>query len=244
MQRNARCRLFHLQQHLVLNCFNYLDQEGREAAFNVMGWSMESHQRRKQEMQRQRKIIEGAKERQEWKRGIFKHVLNAEETWNQNNERDLCRKVETNMTVSDFAYPDETRGEEDDRGKFHDVLPPLFARIDAGTLLARLNTRRLYKRLRHYKREDQRKLAEHLAKYNADDTDTAADDEDGNGIVEESIIDMFEGDLKNEETANRIYPKDMTISAMAEKEWDDLMVRLYLIDVYLQSFGVISCFLY
>ncbi|KAK1737212.1 hypothetical protein QTG54_012079 [Skeletonema marinoi] len=220
MQRNARCRLFYLQQHLVLNCYNYLDQEGREAAFSVMGWSMEAHQRRKQEMQRQRKIIEAVKERQEWKKGIFKQVLNAEETRNENNEKvknadaALCKEVEKSMVVSDFAYPDETRGEEEDREKFHDVLPPLFARVDADTLLARLNTRRLYKRLVHYRREDQRKLAEHLAKYaNAD----------GNGIAEESIVDMFEGDLKNEETANRIYPKDMSISQMAEKEWDDLM---------------------
>ena len=117
MQRNARCRLFYLQQHLVLNCYSYLDQEGREAAFSVMGWSMEAHQRRKQEMQRQRKIIEAVKERQEWKKGIFQQVLNAEVTRNENNEKVrnadaalLCKEVEKSMVVSDFAYPDETRG--------------------------------------------------------------------------------------------------------------------------------------
>jgi len=203
-----------------MNCFNFLDQEGREAAFSVMGWPMESHQRRKQEMQRQRKIIEAVKERQEWKKSIFQQVLKAEETRNANDEKvknadaSLCKDVEKSMVVSDFAYPDEARGEEEDREKLDDVLPPLFARVDADTLLARLNTRRLYKRLAHYRREDQRRLAEHLAKYA---------NNDGNGIVEGSIIDMFEGDLKNEETANRIYPKNMTISQMAEREWDDLM---------------------
>jgi len=235
MQRNSRCRLFYLQQHLVLNCFNYLDQTGREAAFTVMGWSMESHNRRRDEMQRQRAIMKAVRERQEWKKDIFKHVLNAEETRNENMEKEtmtmmnadasLCNGVEKSMEVSDFAHPDDTRGEEEEvireENKSQDnVLPPLFARVDADTLLARLNTRRLYKRLRHYKREDQRKLAEHLAKYaNADETGNT-----GNVVVEvESIIDMFEGDLKNEQTANRIYPKDMTISEMAEKEWDDLM---------------------
>ena len=230
MQRNARCRLFYLQQHLILNCFNYLDQEGREAAFSVMGWSMESHQRRKQEMQRQRKIMESMKERQEWKKNIFRQVLNVEETRNASVEKVrknadaslLCKEIEKNMVVSDFAHPDESRGEEEevvveDRQKMiEEVLPPLFARVDADTLLARLNTRRLYKRLVHYRREDRRRLAEHLAKY-------ANVDGDGDA-VEESIVDMFDGDLKNEETANRIYPKNMTISQMAEKEWDDLMV--------------------
>lgn len=230
MQRNARCRLFYLKQHLVMNCFNFLDQEGREAAFNVMGWSMESHQRRKQEMQRQRNVIEAVKERQEWKKNIFQQVLKAEETRNENDEKvknadaSLCKEVEKSMVVSDFAYPDEARGEEEvDREKLDDVLPPLFARVDADTLLARLNTRRLYKRLVHYRREDQRKLAEHLTKYANTDGNG---DTIGNGVVEESIVDMFEGDLKNEVTANRIYPKNMTISQMAEKEWDDLMVSV------------------
>mmetsp|Transcript_3125 Transcript_3125/g.5272 ORF Transcript_3125/g.5272 Transcript_3125/m.5272 type:complete len:613 (-) Transcript_3125:1225-3063(-) len=229
MQRNSRCRLFYLQRHLVLNCFNYLDQGGREAAFSVMGWSMENHQRHKQAMQRQRQIMESVKERQEWKKNIFKQVLNVEETRNANDEKggnedaSLCKDVETRMVVSDSAHPDESRGEEEeeDREKFHDVLPPLFARVDADTLLARLNTRRLYKRLLHYRREDRRRLAEHLAKYaNADgDGDT-----NGNGIVEESIVDIYEGDLKNHKTANRIYPKNMTISQMAQKEWNDLLV--------------------
>jgi hypothetical protein len=253
MQRNARCRLFYLQQHLVLNCFNYLDQTGREAAFTVMGWSMESHNRRRDEMQRQRTIMKAVRERQEWKKDIFKHVLNAEETRNENMEKEtmtnadasLCNGVEKSMVVSDFAHPDETRGDDEEEevireeNKFQDnVLPPLFARVDADTLLARLNTRRLYKRLRHYKREDQRKLAEHLAKYaNADENGN-----NGNVVVEvESIIEMFEGDLKNEQTANRIYPKDMTISEMAEKEWDDLMVS-YLIFIYLWSFILVSSF--
>jgi hypothetical protein len=244
MQRNARCRLFYLQQHLLLNCFNYLDQTGREAAFHVMGWSMETHNRRKEEMQRQRKIIEAVRERQEWKKDIFKHVLNAEETRNGNTQKEtamrncnadaaLCNDVEKSLVVSDFAHTDETRGNDEDKSEiregktFQDVLPPLFARVDADTLLARLNTRRLYKRLRHYQREDKRKLAEHLAKYaNADENGNNANEM----VVEESIIDMFEGDLKNEQTANRIYPKDMTISEMAEKEWDDLMVSYYLID--------------
>ena len=231
MQRNARCRLFYLQQHLILNCFNYLDQEGREAAFSVMGWSMESHQRRKQEMQRQRKIMESVKERQEWKKNIFRQVLNVEKTRNGKNGEKvkknadaslLCKDVEKSMVISDFAHPDESRGEEEEvvvvenRQKLihEEVLPPLFARVDADTLLARLNTRRLYKRLVHYRREDRRRLTEHLAKYANVDGDA----------VEESIVDMFDGDLKNEETANRIYPKNMTISQMAEKEWDDLMV--------------------
>jgi len=210
-------------------------------------------QMQRNEMQRQRTIMKAVRERQEWKKDIFKHVLNAEETRNENMEKEtmtnadasLCNGVEKSMVVSDFAHPDETRGDDEEEevireeNKFQDnVLPPLFARVDADTLLARLNTRRLYKRLRHYKREDQRKLAEHLAKYaNADENGN-----NGNVVVEvESIIEMFEGDLKNEQTANRIYPKDMTISEMAEKEWDDLMVS-YLIFIYLWSFILVSSF--
>ena len=238
MQRNSRCRLFYLQQHLILKVFNFLDQEGRESAFKVMGWSMESHQRRKEEMQRQRQVMEKVKERNDWKKDIFKQVLNAEDTRNKNNanlDSDvLCNNVEKNMVISsnDFAYPDETQDECETREKFHDILPPLFARVDADTLLARLNTRRLYQRLCHYKREDARKLAEHIAKYsNKDDTFDVNDNGDG----ETTIVEMFEGDLRNETTANRIYPKNLTIAQMAEKEWDDLMVRslcYYLLGVY------------
>ena len=191
-----------------------------------MGWSIESHDRRKQEMQRQRKIMQEVKERQEWKRDVFKHVLNAgigsnveKVTHNSSNDAEsLCKEVEECQIGSDFSYPEETRGEEEAREKLDDVLPYLFARVDADTLLARLNTRRLHKRLVHYKREDKRKLEEHLAKY------ANADGENENSAVqEESIIGMFESDLKNEETARRIYPKDITISEMAQKEWDDLM---------------------
>lgn len=230
MQRNSRCRLFYLQQHLILKVFNFLDQEGRESAFKVMGWSMDSHQRRKEEMQRQRQVMEKMKERNDWKKDIFKNVLDAEDARNKNNEKldsDLCNDVEKNMVVSsnDFAYPDETQDECETREKLHDILPPLFASVDADTLLARLNTRRLYQRLCHYKREDARKLAEHIAKYsNKDDTFDDVNENGGDG-GETTIVEMFEGDLRNETTANRIYPKNLTIAQMAEKEWDDLMVR-------------------
>jgi hypothetical protein len=231
MQRNEQCRLFHLQQHLVLHCFNYLDQQGREAAFGTMGWSMENHNRRKEELIRQQRMMQNVKERSEWKNGIFKKVLDAErkKTWNEEHKQEealsqLCDNVERSVSVSNenVASLDEEKRQvqqqedapvaRDEEPSFRNVLPALFARVDADTLLARLNTRRLYKRLNYYKREDKRKLADHLAKYS------------NNGTDEENIRDIFEGDLKNAETANRIYPKDITISEMAEKEWEDLMV--------------------
>jgi len=198
---------------------------------------MDSHQRRKEEMQRQRQVMEKVKERNVWKKDIFKNVLNAEDTRNKNNAKLLlnnddsvdasllCKDVEKNMVISsnDFAYPDETQDECETREKFHDILPPLFARVDADTLLARLNTRRLYQRLCHYKREDTRRLAEHIAKYSSKDGTFDVND---NGDGETTIVEMFEGDLRNETTANRIYPKNLTIAQMAEKEWDDLMVSM------------------
>ena len=248
MQRNSRCRLFYLQQHLILKVFNFLDQEGRESAFKVMGWSMESHQRRKEEMQRQRQIMEKVKERNDWKKDIFKNVLDAEDTRNKNNanldDSDLlCNNVDKNMVISsnDFAYPDETQDECETREKLHDILPPLFARVDADTLLARLNTRRLYQRLCHYKREDARKLAEHIAKYSSKDGTFDGNDNGDDGGGETTIVEMFEGDLRNETTANRIYPKNLTIAQMAEKEWDDLMVSMSFVLLFVGFYTTVVC---
>ena len=99
-----------------------------------------------------------------------------------------------------------------------EILPPLFARTDPDTLLARLNTRRLFQRVLHFKRRQRKKL-------DADTINLLL--ENNNGDAEgkvESIREMYENELKEKMTANRVWRKDMTIQEMADLEWDEVSV--------------------
>ena len=89
------------------------------------------------------------------------------------------------------------------------VLPPLFARTDPDTLLARLNTRRLHQRLVHYKKEQRKKREQEALN---------VDEKEG-----ESIIQMYDRDLKEKIEAERLYPKNVTVEQMAELEWENLL---------------------
>jgi hypothetical protein len=91
------------------------------------------------------------------------------------------------------------------------ILPLLSAPIDAETLLARLNNRRLYARILHYKREQRKKPRE---------TDK---DLDGYGSLKEDDNNTYEQALKDQKTADRLYRKNMTITQMANREWDELL---------------------
>jgi hypothetical protein len=95
------------------------------------------------------------------------------------------------------------------------ILPLLSAPIDAETLLARLNNRRLYARILHYKREQRKKLQKKLN----DETKEL----DGFGSVKEDDYEAFSQAVKDQKTADRIYRKNMTIKEMAELEWSELL---------------------
>ena len=91
------------------------------------------------------------------------------------------------------------------------ILPLLSAPIEAETLLARLNNRRLYARILHYKREQRKKTRK---------TDV---DLDGYGSLKEDDSKTSQQALKDQMTADRLYRKNMTIKEMAELEWDELL---------------------
>jgi len=121
------------------------------------------------------------------------------------------KKAKADDDAASEEKKEEGETKEDDAIKDEDILPPLFAREDPDTLLDRLNTRRLYLRIFHYKRKQREKL-------------TAAS---GKTIKEmfdyESIKEMFDLDVREKMTANRVYRKNVTIQEMADLEWDELL---------------------
>ncbi len=106
------------------------------------------------------------------------------------------------------------------------LLPLLSAPIDPQTLLDRLNTRRLFARLLHYKREQKRKVEEEAAKALSGDNaegDTIDGPEAGLPGMGGPIQKMFRDLLKEKVTADRIWRKNMTIEELANLEWDELL---------------------
>jgi hypothetical protein len=84
------------------------------------------------------------------------------------------------------------------------------------TLLCRLNTRRLYGRLKYYRQLDKERIAK-------EDEMREMLRAKGLTIPEPSIIEMYDRDLKEKMTKERIYPKNMTVMQMALKEWQELI---------------------
>lgn len=105
------------------------------------------------------------------------------------------------------------------------LLPLLSAPIDPQTLLDRLNTRRLYARILHFKREQKRKVEEEAAKLlSGDDVeDASGGSESGVPGMGGPIQKMYRDLLKEKVTADRIWRKNMTIEEMANLEWDELL---------------------
>jgi hypothetical protein len=170
-------------------------------------------------------------ERKEWKDGLFKNVLEAGlkkdgvGVEGEENEGDVSmgtgeekkdadgKNTPPTEEMSKVSVSGDTKEESN---KEKEILPHLGMRVDPITLLCRLNTRRLYGRLKYYKQlardeavERERHRAECAAK----------------GIVlrEPSIIEMYDIDLKQQRTMERIYPKNMTVMQLAQKEWNELI---------------------
>ena len=118
-------------------------------------------------------------------------------------------------TAATASTEGEGKTEEAPKEPEKEVLPPLFARIDPETLLDRLNTRRLYGRILYYKREERKKMREETARMIGH---MAGKEDYSQGITE-----MFERELKDKMTHNRVWPKNMSIQEMADKEWEELL---------------------
>lgn len=309
-------RLFYLYKHLVLKCFDYLDEAGRTSAFCVMGWPMDNYMRRKENMRRQRENtrrmrLEQAKEEEE--RGeedeadsieddgegrekssdceakdvaangsnegkeeaeeeaptagkcrteekeqfpsvedvtastaLTKLAMSINEAWEDvggvseaqhESEGGAMSVEEKKANDGDVEMAGGVRGDDITDGKEADdgaaktgdggegeanggdpgddgeLLPPLFAQTDPTTLLARLNTRRLYARVLHFKREQRKKV-------NADVSQMMS-----SGTTKSllSIKEMYEKQLRDKLYADRIYRKNMTVEQMADDEWEEML---------------------
>ncbi|KAL7535042.1 hypothetical protein ACHAXR_006233 [Thalassiosira sp. AJA248-18] len=293
-------RLFYLKQHLILKCFNYLDDASRKNVFRVMGWPLDNYEKRKEMMRKKQENMEKMRQ-QRLEEGGEKNSSNNEvqdsssqtgtdeakhdetnspenkeekgksplfdlknlttsinEAWNDTDDGEAKTEdeaqEETNTSDAD-TKPDgeaksagnesseekgvidvtetttsgekgasdagdhntddgaegETKTNEESAPVQKEILPPLFARTDPDTLLARLNTRRLYQRIVHYKREQRKKLE-------ADWLILSENQQADDGIKE-----MFDKELKEKMTADRMYRKGVTIQEMSELEWDELL---------------------
>eukprot|EP00804_Cyclotella_cryptica_P030710 CCRYP_009128-RA/>CCRYP_009128-RA protein AED:0.16 eAED:0.16 QI:240/1/1/1/1/1/4/322/677 len=230
-----------LQDHLLLHIFNMLDNKGRVNAFKAIGWSTKRYVQRREnlrmQMENKAKTEREMAERMQWRNGIFKSVINAavknEDVEKGENEGEGKAGVTINDPAVDEGVPNGEEKKETDNGapaegmsklsisedtkpEEKEPLPYLGARVDPYTLLTRLNTRRLYGRLKHYKKETiRREEEEETMKENLRAK--------GLAIPEPSIIEIYERDLKEKLLQDRIYPKNLTIMQIAQKEWNELI---------------------
>ena len=148
-----------------------------------------------------------------------------------------------NLEGKENEVSDEKQGDVDKEDKpeeekveepVKEILPPLFERTDPDTLLDRLNTRRLFARILDFKRKQRKKVAELIKKEGetGDENPEVKEEEEGEDELDpmRGIAHMFDKELegysqeeKDRATADRIYPKNMTVSEIAEKEWDELL---------------------
>ena len=262
-------RLFHMNQHSLLNTLNYLDDESRKNSFIVMGWPRGNYLKRQailiqqvanqEQMMRDAKMKKaneiaedktdgeggancaneatsdaGAEEVNEiaalgedktddegGAKGVVESASDAgaEPATVAEEAKDTAAGVDRTdakgvvESASDTGAddlltiaPGVTVSKDDPR-----ILPLLSAPIDAETLLARLNNRRLYARILHYKREQRKKPQK---------TDQ---DLDGYGSLKEDNCKTCEKALKDQKTADRIWRKNLTITQIANREWNELL---------------------
>jgi len=92
-----------------------------------------------------------------------------------------------------------------------------------------LNTRRLFLRILHYKREQRKKIkaiAEKKENGDSDDEEKKVPGQDAIGAIQMMINDEIgevTEEMKLKETADRVHRKNMDISDIAELEWDELL---------------------
>ena len=262
-------RLFHMNQHSLLNTLNYLDDESRKNSFIVMGWPRGNYLKRQailiQQVANQEQMMRDAKMKKaneiaedktdgeggancaseatsdagaEEVNGIA--ALGEDKTDDEGGAKGVVESASDAgaepATVAEEAKdtaagvdrtdakgvvesasdtgaddlltiaPGVTVSKDDPR-----ILPLLSAPIDAETLLARLNNRRLYARILHYKREQRKKPQK---------TDQ---DLDGYGSLKEDNYKTCEKALKDQKTADRIWRKNLTITQIANREWNELL---------------------
>ena len=214
-QGPPQCRLFYLYQHLVLNCFNYLDDEGRTHAFTVMGWNYENRKEMFRKKQEEIAKMKARKEEEE-KLESAKKGQDAENISEDLNNLSVSGNTDGNKTGKSGSYANSSNNAS------KQVLLPLFGRTDPDTLLARLNTRRLHQRLVHHKKEQRKK--QELKTINNDEKEGAPTSAP-NGDVKsgQSIMEFYENELKEKMQADRLYPKHVTVEEMAELEWNNLL---------------------
>lgn len=124
--------------------------------------------------------------------------------------------------ITDAEAQDEPEIDDNDNPL---LLPLLSAPIDPQTLLDRLNTRRLYARILHFKREQKRKVEEEAAKLLSGENVEGESSGPESGVpgMGGPIQKMYRDLLKEKVTADRIWRKNMTIEEMANLEWTELI---------------------
>lgn len=188
----------------------------------------------RKQMEMKKKNEKEIKERKEWREGLFKNVLNADvkdavvvseensgeeyEAAGGETKKNSVTEDEENVEVPtpEMAKVSISKEDTKESEEYKEILPPLSMRVDPVTLLCRLNTRRLCGRIKYYrklekeqKKEKEREKKDRLAK--------------GLEIIEPSIVEMYDRDLKEQMRKERIYPKNMNVMQMASKEWNELI---------------------
>jgi len=254
-------RLNALPDHLLLHALNLLDNPGRLSAFRALGWSTKRYVQRRDNLRKQvenkKKYEMEMRGRNDWIGGLFVSVLESDDKKkkekkeedgvvddggdiivfgskdNNDDSKEEEKKDETATTTTTSSTTTGIITDELSNIQIDDneILPHLGMRTDPMTLLSRLNTRRLYGRLKYYRKlyaerdaERARLLLEKNQQNDSNDNNGEEDEQQRDEQqLEESIVEMYDRDLKDIMTRERVYPKNMTIMQMAQKEWNDLI---------------------
>lgn len=190
----------------------------------------------KKQLENKKKYEKETKGRKEWIEKVFINVLESGEKKTEKEEEDdggdlivfggSDEKTTAEVEEEEKKDTDEATAAIADEladVKIDDkeVLPHLGTRVDPMTLLSRLNTRRLYGRLRHYRKLYEERDAERVRREL--EKQGGGEEGEGGGVVEGGIMEMYDKELKDIATRERVYPKNLSIMQMAQKEWNDLI---------------------
>ena len=184
----VQLRLFFLTQHLILQCFNPLDDLSRKNAFEVMGWPRDNYLRRQQALREQLENAKKAKAEQEKKKkeAATQPEEEASPAQEEGVEGEATSKEEAGVNDAVEATPDATVGEDEDA---KDEVEAVTASDDEGESGVEENT--------DIETEDETAIDDNNNEPNVSDDVKGVEDTAEQG--EEDLVDEKTGDETQEE---------------------------------------------
>jgi hypothetical protein len=113
-QPQVQLRLFFLTQHLILQCFNNLDDVSRKHAFEVMGWPRDNYLRRQQALRDQ---LENAKKEKAKQKELAAVAEDEEGETNEEGAGETANEEKAGVVEAEVGSSEATEGDlDEDKG--------------------------------------------------------------------------------------------------------------------------------